>query len=123
MNPVTIKEGKKIFSAIKKGVNFKNTEVVICPPFLYLALRSFNKGGATLGAQNSFWENEGAFTGEISPLMIKNLGVEYVILGHSERREYLLENNSRLLFQKQNRLWNWHWFYFLFSSKNKISVS
>jgi triosephosphate isomerase len=49
-----------------------------------------------LGAQNCFWEDKGAYTGEIGPKMLKSMGVEYVILGHSERREYFKENNQEI---------------------------
>lgn len=86
MNPSTLEEAKVIFNQIK------NTGAVICPPFIYLSALKAN------GAQDCFWENPptggGAFTGEISPQMLKNLGVEYVILGHSERRKYQKETNG-----------------------------
>ncbi len=87
-NPNSLAEAKKLFNLIEKGIkNIKNVEVVICPPFIYL----FQLSGLTLGAQNCFWENKGAFTGEISPLMLKNIGCKYVIIGHSERRRYFKE--------------------------------
>ncbi len=91
LNPSTEKEAKKLFGAVKRGVkNVKNTEVVICPPFVYLPLFK----GLTLGAQNVFYKEKGAFTGEISPLMFKDLKVKYVIVGHSEVRKYLNETNE-----------------------------
>lgn len=73
-------------------------EVVVCPPFT--ALKSvgvtleYDKYEIKLGAQNVFWEDEGAYTGEISPLMLKQLDVEYVIVGHSERRQFFGETND-----------------------------
>ncbi|MBM2817544.1 MAG: triosephosphate isomerase, triosephosphate isomerase [Parcubacteria group bacterium] len=73
----------------KTAVRFKKTQVVICPPFIYFNnLRKIigKSVNLSLGAQNSFWEIEGAFTGEVSPEMIKNYGGSHVILGHSERR-------------------------------------
>ena len=79
-NPVSKKEAKKLFESIKKGVKKSKAEVVICPPFVYLPLLS----GLTLGAQNVFYKERGAFTGEISPLMLKDLKVKHVIVGHSE---------------------------------------
>jgi len=103
MNPQSLAEAKRIFEGIKKGIKpeaKKGAEVVICPPFVYLeALSSLvsPKTGIVLGGQDCFWNppvGGGAYTGEISPLMLKNLGVKYVILGHSERRENLGETNE-----------------------------
>jgi len=71
----------------------KDREVAVAPPFTALyAVASCIKGTALkLAAQNVFWEKEGAYTGEISPLMLKDIGCEYVIIGHSERRQYFGE--------------------------------
>lgn len=90
-NPTTLKEARQIFNSVEKGIkNIKNAEVVICPPFVYLsALRAS-------GAQDVFWEDSGPYTGEISPLMLKNMGVKYVIIGHSERRKYFGETDEML---------------------------
>jgi triosephosphate isomerase len=90
MNPSSQKEAKTLFDAIKKRAKSKNVEVVICPPFLYLPLLK----GLPLGGQNIFWEEKGAFTGEISALQLKDLNVEYVLIGHSERRKYFHETNE-----------------------------
>lgn len=75
-----------------------DVEVVVCPPFTDLKSAStvietdnFNVG---LGAQDMYWEEKGAFTGEISPLMLTDLRVNYVIIGHSERRCYCGETND-----------------------------
>jgi triosephosphate isomerase len=92
-NPTTLQEAKKLFNSVKEGIKkVKNVEVVICPPSIYLpvlATSILTKGARkfVLGSQNCHWEMEGAFTGEISPLMLKNLGCQYVIIGHSERRK------------------------------------
>jgi len=88
MNPRTLKEAEKLFAGIAGAVRrVKKTEIVVCPPYLYLErLKKFSRK-IVLGAQDSFWEDLGAYTGEISPDMLYNLGVRYVILGHSERRE------------------------------------
>ena len=98
-SPVSLKESKTLFNSVKKGLkSLKKTEVVICPPFVYLPVLSaiIRSSFIKLGAQNCFWELAGAFTGEISPLMLKNLGCQYVIIGHSERRHYLLETDEMI---------------------------
>jgi triosephosphate isomerase len=73
-----------------------DVEVVVCPPFTALdAVREALRGSnIELGAQNMHWEEEGAYTGEISPLMLRSLGCMYVILGHSERRTYFGETDE-----------------------------
>ena len=94
-NPATLVEAKRIFNSVKRGIkNFRNIEVVICPPFVYLATLGAGYGGLAFGSQNCFWEEKGAFTGEISPLMLKDLGCKYVIIGHSERRGLMQETNQ-----------------------------
>jgi triosephosphate isomerase len=83
------------------GYEFRNStgcEICVCPPFI--ALRSVkniidsDRIDIKLGAQNMHWEESGAYTGEVSPLMLSALGVQYVIIGHSERREYFFESNE-----------------------------
>jgi len=71
-------------------------EVVICPPFVNLpALHNILAGSQVkIGGQNLFWEVKGAYTGEISPLMLRDVGCNYVILGHSERRQIIGENDT-----------------------------
>ncbi len=81
MNPQTLEEAKGIFNSIKKTANKLNkVETIICPPFVYLYSLKAN------GAQDIFYEERGSFTGEISAEMVKDVGVKYVIIGHSEKR-------------------------------------
>jgi len=94
MNPNSQKEAKKIFDAVREGARGMNSEVVICPPLVYLYASGFGEGVVAMGAQNVYFEDKGAFTGEISASMIKDLGVEYVIIGHSERRKYFGETDE-----------------------------
>jgi triosephosphate isomerase len=97
LNPQTLKEAKFIFNFVKRNAKkFRNVKIIIFPPFLYLSyfLKFKIPKNLSLGAQNCFWEEKGAFTGEISPTMLKNLKVEYVILGHSERRRYFGETDQ-----------------------------
>jgi triosephosphate isomerase len=85
------------FNNEAKNLKLRNTEIVLCPPYVYLEKFAENfkrKKGVKVGAQDAFWEKEGAYTGEISVPMIKNLGCEYIILGHSERRKYFGETNE-----------------------------
>lgn len=90
MNPSTLKEAKELFD-FASSIDSKH-EVIVCPPFVYLepllkSLETINyKLKTKLGSQNCHWEEKGAYTGEISPYMLKDLGVKYVIVGHSERR-------------------------------------
>lgn len=73
-----------------------NVKVAVCPPFTALnAVRNVLEGsGAFLGAQNMFYEEEGAYTGEVSASMLRSVGCRYVILGHSERRQYFGETDE-----------------------------
>ena len=91
-NPTKLKEARRLFdSVIEKVKNVKKTEVVICPPFLYIPELGKVNYKIRIGAQDCFWGEEGAFTGEVSPKMLKNIGCQHVILGHSERRKYQKE--------------------------------
>ncbi len=78
------------------GQNLQVEVVVLCPPFtsLFVAFELLKETNIKLGAQNMFYEVEGAYTGEISPKMLKSVKCEYVILGHSERRRYFHETDE-----------------------------
>ena len=91
-----ISETADLVSGIKNGNIPANVEVIICPPFTSLETAStLIKGSAIkLGAQNMYFEESGAFTGEISADMLKSAGCEYVILGHSERRVIFKETDE-----------------------------
>jgi triosephosphate isomerase len=87
MNPTSVSEAKKIWSGIAGKIGkFKAVQALICPPYPFL--NAFKPAAIKLGAQDCHFEREGAFTGEVSPAMLKGLGVEYVIIGHSERRRF-----------------------------------
>ncbi len=90
-------EAGRLAAATVDGVGNEDLiSVAICPPFPYLALVAeiLKNSPVALGAQNLFPEEEGAFTGEVSPTMLIDLGCKYVILGHSERRHVLGESDT-----------------------------
>ena len=94
-NPATQKEAEHLFISVKKEIKkIDKVETVICPPSIYLSL--FKQDVLQLGAQNCFWEDKGAYTGEVSPLMIKDFGCKYIIVGHSERRGYFNETDNEV---------------------------
>jgi len=92
----TVSAAVSLVKNIENNLSEPEIEVVVCP--VYTALTEVGKllqsSFIKLGAQNVFWENKGAYTGEISPMMLKDVGCEYVIIGHSERRQYFGETNS-----------------------------
>ncbi|MCC0641584.1 MULTISPECIES: triose-phosphate isomerase [unclassified Clostridioides] len=92
----TIKEALEFVNEVKGKVNADKAEAVICAPFTLLKdLKEATKGtNIKIGAQNMHFEEKGAFTGEVSPLMLKEINMDYVIIGHSERRQYFNETDE-----------------------------
>jgi len=92
----TVNTATELFRALRESIDgVKSVEKVVCPPFVFLALAQQALAGSSIkvGAQNVFWEEKGAFTGEISPPMLVDF-CEYVIIGHSERRKYFGETDE-----------------------------
>lgn len=94
----TLNEGIELVGEIKDITNDTDVEVVVCAPFVLLndIKKEIEGSKLKLGAQNMHWEENGAFTGEISPIMLKDIGVDYVIIGHSERRQYFNETDENV---------------------------
>ena len=93
----TINESIELVNLLKRSVvDINDVEIVVCPPFTSLSdVRDLLiDTNIKLGAQDCYWEKEGAFTGEISCPMLKSAGCAYVIIGHSERRQYFGETNE-----------------------------
>ncbi len=96
---LSVKESISLADKLRSQLNFSPlAEVVVCPSFPVLSAVGEVIAGSEikLGAQNASWLVEGSLTGEVSPLMLKELGVKYVIIGHSERRQYLAESDEMI---------------------------
>jgi len=98
MNPESAEEAEELAEFLVENYTERNVQLILFPPFIYFCdLRDeLGKDADKFdwGAQDIFWEESGAFTGEISPTMLKSLWVDYVIIGHSERRWKLKETNE-----------------------------
>jgi len=92
----TLKEALEMVEELMPMVKDARCEVVVCPPFVCLAQVADAVKGSNIrvGAQNMHYEESGAYTGEVSPAMLRELNIEYVIIGHSERRQYFNETDE-----------------------------
>ncbi len=93
---LTLREAGALVQQLKAACDTDAVDVAVCPPFTALATVSALLAGSHigLGAQDVFWELQGAFTGEVSPTMLRDAGCQYVIIGHSERRQYFGETDA-----------------------------
>lgn len=93
----TTQEAVQLVTGLKRDLfEEEKVDIVVCPPFTSLSVvgELVADSNIALGAQNMFWDKKGAFTGEISGDMLKDVGCKYVIIGHSERRRYFAETNE-----------------------------
>ena len=92
----TPSEAKALIEELKPLVTSETSDVVFCVPAIDIpaAIEAAKGSNIAIGAENMYFEESGAYTGEIAPNMLTDLGVKYVILGHSERREYFAETNE-----------------------------
>tara|TARA_Y100000385_G_C13094660_1_gene640569 strand:+ start:177 stop:917 length:741 start_codon:yes stop_codon:yes gene_type:complete len=97
----TVSEGVELIKELEKQSIPSDVEMIICAPATHLS-SLVGCGEIQIGGQNIYMQDKGAFTGEISPLMLVDLGVEYVLVGHSERRE-LFSEDDQILAQKLNK--------------------
>ncbi len=96
---------KQLADAVKEDID---RDILVCPPFtsLHAVYEIIKHTNIKLGAQNIFWEQSGAYTGEISASMLKSAGCEYTIIGHSERRQYFNETDETVNKRVKNALSN-----------------
>ncbi len=104
----TAAQAEQLINELKPLVAKSKPEVVICVPYtdLWIAKQAIVGSKIKLGAENVAWADSGAFTGEISAEMLKEIGVEYVIIGHSERRQYFGETDQTVNMRLKQALKN-----------------
>ncbi|MCX6754498.1 MAG: triose-phosphate isomerase [Candidatus Nomurabacteria bacterium] len=100
MNPQSQKEAEVLFKeSYSLAKNIKNTKIILCPPFPFLFVsKKFKNKNISLGSQNVSTKTEGSYTGEVSPKMLKDMGVSYTIVGHGESRR--LGETNEIINQK-----------------------
>ena len=93
---MTPSEAVELVNTLKPLVATEDADVVFCVPAIDIipAMEAAKGSNIAIGAENMYFEEKGAYTGEISPVMLTDVGVKYVIIGHSERREYFAETNE-----------------------------
>jgi len=92
----SLAEAIDLATSVKDNLHNDQVDVVLCPPFTNLAgvFQVIKESPVALGAQNLFWEESGAYTGEVSAAMLRSVRCDYVIIGHSERRQYFFETDE-----------------------------
>jgi triosephosphate isomerase len=93
----TLKDGQELVVALRRELfKIEDVDIVVCPPYTLLAYLAdaLETSNIAVGGQDIYWQDEGAFTGEVSPVMLKDAGCQYVIIGHSERRQFFGETNE-----------------------------
>ncbi len=93
----TLKDGQELAVALRRELyQIENMDIVVCPPYTLLACLAdaLETSNILVGAQDCYWQDEGAFTGEVSCKMLQDAGCQFVIIGHSERRQYFQETNE-----------------------------
>lgn len=103
----TAGEAKLFIQGAKLAEVKEQTEAIVCAPYVYLPLlvEEAKETKIQIAAQNMHFENDGAFTGEVSPVMLQDIGVTHVVIGHSERREYFNETDETVN-KKVHAAWN-----------------
>ncbi len=97
MNPANVADAVALAQKIEQAARASShTEIVVAPPALFLVPVAHALKNARLGAQNTFWEDAGAYTGEVSPSQLRDIGVRYVIVGHSERKMNVGETDEMI---------------------------
>ena len=97
---LTLEDARRLIVELRQGlqnIDERKIDIVVCPAFVHLQGVNFQLSvNIKLGSQDVFWKEKGAYTGEISSIMLKDVGCQYIIIGHSERRQNLFETDEML---------------------------